>query len=72
MDKYDVIGGIISPTHDSYEKVNVKIENASHRCKMIQMCLQSSSWIRLSDWEISQIEWSSTLQVLQEHQVNSI
>lgn len=67
--RYEVIGGIISPTHDTYAKNNVRLENGTHRCKMIELSLQSSDWIRLSQWETSQLEWTSTLNVLEYHQV---
>ncbi|XP_055381153.1 nicotinamide/nicotinic acid mononucleotide adenylyltransferase 3 isoform X2 [Condylostylus longicornis] len=62
---YEVIGGIISPTHDDYGKVG--LVPAVHRCTMIKLATRSSSWIRLSDWEIQQSQWSRTRQVLQYH-----
>lgn len=66
--KGNVVGGIISPVHDSYKKPNVAIVNAKHRCKMINLSL-SSDWIRISDWEINQDKWTRTAEVLQYHQV---
>uniref|UniRef100_A0A1A9X1T8 Nicotinamide-nucleotide adenylyltransferase n=1 Tax=Glossina brevipalpis TaxID=37001 RepID=A0A1A9X1T8_9MUSC len=61
-----VIGGIVSPTHDDYGKKG--LAPAKHRCAMIKLALQSSSWIRLSDWETQQNGWSRTKSVLQYHQ----
>uniref|UniRef100_A0A1B0FG72 Nicotinamide-nucleotide adenylyltransferase n=1 Tax=Glossina morsitans morsitans TaxID=37546 RepID=A0A1B0FG72_GLOMM len=63
---HKVIGGIVSPTHDSYGKKGLAA--AKHRCAMIKLALQSSSWIRLSDWETQQDGWSRTKSVLQYHQ----
>ncbi|XP_055300259.1 nicotinamide/nicotinic acid mononucleotide adenylyltransferase 3-like [Sitodiplosis mosellana] len=70
----NVIGGIVSPVHDSYKKPNVQLVSSEHRCKMIKMSLQSSDWIRLSSWECKRKQWSPTLEVLQYHQnyLNSI
>lgn len=61
-----VVGGIISPVHDSYGKNG--LVSASHRCNMIKIGLQSSDWIRLSEWETQQEEWTRTRLTLQYHQ----
>lgn len=37
---------------------------------MLRLALQDSSWIRVSDWECHQEEWTRTRLVLQYHQVN--
>ncbi|XP_063699699.1 nicotinamide/nicotinic acid mononucleotide adenylyltransferase 3 [Culicoides brevitarsis] len=63
---YTVLGGIISPVHDSYPKVD--LAPAKHRLAMVKLGLQTSDWIRLSDWETLQAEWTRTRQVLQYHQ----
>lgn len=46
----------------------------THRLAMMKLALQSSSWIRLSEWECQQEEWTRTRNVLQYHQnyLNSI
>lgn len=62
-----VVGGIISPVHDSYGKNG--LVSATHRCNMIKIGLQSSDWIRLSEWETQQEEWTRTRLTLQYHQV---
>lgn len=62
-----MVGGIISPVHDGYGKK--ELESATHRLTMIRLALQSSDWIKLSDWESRQETWSKTKQVLQYHQV---
>lgn len=62
-----VVGGIVSPVHDSYAKKG--LVSATHRCAMIKIGLKTSDWIHLSDWETQQEEWTRTRQVLQYHQV---
>lgn len=64
---HEVIGGIMSPVHDGYGKKGLAA--ARHRCAMVKLALQSSSWIRLSDWEVSQDDWSRTMTTLKYHQV---
>ncbi|XP_058058060.1 uncharacterized protein LOC131209091 isoform X1 [Anopheles bellator] len=61
-----VVGGIVSPVHDSYAKKG--LVSATHRCAMVKIGLKSSEWINLSDWETQQEEWTRTRQVLQYHQ----
>ncbi|XP_058454274.1 nicotinamide/nicotinic acid mononucleotide adenylyltransferase 3 isoform X2 [Malaya genurostris] len=61
-----VVGGIVSPVHDSYGKKG--LVSATHRCTMIKLSLQSSEWIRLSEWETQQEEWTRTRLTLQYHQ----
>lgn len=60
------MGGIISPTHDSYGKKG--LAPSLDRCAMVKLALQTSSWIRLSDWEVHQPQWVRTQAVLQYHQ----
>lgn len=72
-DEYEVIGGIISPVHDSYRKSDLVA--GIHRCAMVNISVQSSDWIRLSDWECSeQTQWTRTRILLQYHQnyINSM
>ncbi|XP_039964354.1 nicotinamide/nicotinic acid mononucleotide adenylyltransferase 1-like [Bactrocera tryoni] len=63
---HHVIGGVVSPTHDSYQKKGLVA--GTHRFAMLKLALQSSTWIKPSDWEIQQTEWSRTISVLQYHQ----
>ena len=55
-DKYRVIGGFISPTHDYY--VNHKLGDlgipAIHRLKMISLALEDNDWIEVSPWHPNQ------------------
>lgn len=67
--RYEVIGGIISPVHDSYRKPD--LVRGHHRCVMVKISLQTSDWIRLSDWECNeQTDWTRTRMSLQYHQVS--
>ncbi|KAK2162451.1 hypothetical protein LSH36_98g02018 [Paralvinella palmiformis] len=63
--RYQVIGGIISPVSDAYNKKD--LASAKHRCAMIRLSLKSSDWIRLEPWESEQEVWSTTLKVLRHH-----
>lgn len=68
---HQVLGGIVSPVHDSYGKNG--LIPAKHRATMIKLGLQSSNWVRLSDWECNyQDKWTTTRQSLQYHQVQLI
>lgn len=66
MGTHNVIGGIMSPVHDAYKKGG--LVSSMHRCNMIRLGLQTSDWIRLSDWETRQEGWTRTRNSLQYHQ----
>lgn len=68
MGSHDVIGGIVSPVHDSYGKNS--LVPSKHRASMVKLALQTSEWIRMSDWEMQQDQWKRTRLTLQYHQVN--
>ncbi|KAJ6629955.1 Nicotinamide/nicotinic acid mononucleotide adenylyltransferase 1, partial [Pseudolycoriella hygida] len=63
---HQVIGGIISPANDAYKKPG--LISSTHRCAMIKGVLQTSDWIRLSDWECKQEDFTRTRISLQYHQ----
>ena len=44
-----VVGGVISPTHDTYKKKS--LIPAEHRLEMARRATACSDWIRVSDWE---------------------
>lgn len=69
---HEVIGGIVSPVHDAYKKKG--LVSQTHRLAMVRLTLESSSWIRTSEWECQQEEWTRTRNTLQYHQnyLNSI
>jgi nicotinamide mononucleotide adenylyltransferase len=69
---HEVVGGIISPVHDAYKKKG--LVSQTHRLAMMKLALQTSSWIRLSEWESQQEDWTRTRNVLHYHQnyMNSI
>ena len=62
----DVLFGLIYPVHDGYGKKDLAA--ASHRLAMVNLALQDTDWIKLSDWECSQNGHSRTLMVLKHHQ----
>lgn len=62
-----VVGGLISPVHDSYGKK--ELVSSTHRLAMVKLALQSSDWIKVSDWECQQETWSRTRAILQHLQV---
>ena len=53
-----IIGGFISPVHDSYGKKD--LVQAEHRVAMVKMALKSSDWINLDEWEVRQQGWTRT------------
>lgn len=68
----EVVGGIVSPVHDAYGKKGLIPQ--THRISMLKLALQTSNWIRISEWETQQEDWTRTRNVLQYHQnyLNSI
>uniref|UniRef100_A0A3B4WLM0 Nicotinamide/nicotinic acid mononucleotide adenylyltransferase 2 n=1 Tax=Seriola lalandi dorsalis TaxID=1841481 RepID=A0A3B4WLM0_SERLL len=64
--RFIVIGGIISPVHDSYGKPG--LVSSRHRLTMCQLAVQSSDWIRVDPWECYQDTWQTTCSVLEHHQ----
>ncbi|XP_074157764.1 nicotinamide/nicotinic acid mononucleotide adenylyltransferase 3 [Sminthopsis crassicaudata] len=62
---YQVIEGIISPVNDNYGKKDLAA--AKHRVAMVRLALQTSSWIRVDQWESEQKEWIETVKVLRHH-----
>ena len=72
MGTHDVVGAVISPTHDDYGKK--ELATAEHRCAMLKLATQNSDWIRVSTWEARQNCWTKTRLSLQHHQnlLNSI
>merc|ERR1719273_2297572 len=57
-----VVGGVLSPTHDAYEKSS--LIPATHRLEMARRAVEASDWLRVSDWEVTQEGWSRTRHVL--------
>ncbi|XP_041127286.1 nicotinamide/nicotinic acid mononucleotide adenylyltransferase 2-like [Polyodon spathula] len=63
--RFIVIGGIISPVHDSYGKPG--LVSSRHRLTMCQLAVQSSDWVRVDPWECYQDTWQTTCSVLEHH-----
>lgn len=66
MGTHIVVGGVISPVHDSYSRK--ELTSSAHRLAMLKSALQNNDWIRLSSWESRQNEWCKTKISLQHHQ----
>jgi nicotinamide mononucleotide adenylyltransferase len=62
--KADVVGGIMSPTHDGYRFRKPALLDAKHRLAMCESSVASSSWIAVNSWEADQSEWTRTRAVL--------
>ena len=60
-----VIGGILSPAHDSYAKKG--LIPFKFRKEMCEMAIKDSEWITVSDWEGKQEKWIETAKVLKYH-----
>uniref|UniRef100_A0A1I7XRA7 Nicotinamide-nucleotide adenylyltransferase n=1 Tax=Heterorhabditis bacteriophora TaxID=37862 RepID=A0A1I7XRA7_HETBA len=60
-----VVDGIMSPVADSFGKPY--LASASHRIAMVRAASETSSWIRVDDWECVQPRWSRTLSVMKHH-----
>jgi len=60
-----VLGGVISPTHDSYKKSS--LIPATHRLSMAKLAVSMSPNVSVSDWEVKQEGWSRTRLVLDEY-----
>lgn len=65
-DKYQVVGGIISPVSSQYEKVGLVL--AEHRLAMCRLAVEDSDWIVVDDWEARHSAYQRTAQVLEETQ----
>ncbi|XP_073886136.1 nicotinamide/nicotinic acid mononucleotide adenylyltransferase 2 isoform X3 [Macaca fascicularis] len=63
--RFIVIGGIVSPVHDSYGKQG--LVSSRHRLIMCQLAVQNSDWIRVDPWECYQDTWQTTCSVLEHH-----
>ncbi|XP_057306440.1 nicotinamide/nicotinic acid mononucleotide adenylyltransferase 1-like [Hydractinia symbiolongicarpus] len=64
--KFNVVGGIVSPTHDGYKKKGLVA--ADHRIEMCRRATKSSDWLRVSTWETEQDDWTETRKALQHFQ----
>lgn len=61
-EKYQVIGGVLSPVADSYEKPGLIAAN--HRLAMCKLAVADSDWIAVDEWEAAQSEYQTTIKVL--------
>ena len=64
--RYDVIGGFISPVHDAYGKLSLIPQH--HRLAMCDAAVASSSWLSVQSWEVRQRAWTTTARTLAKYQ----
>ena len=72
---WNVLGGIISPTHDDYKKKKPSLDvSYIHRINMVELSLTNYEFVKCSKWEAVQDEWTRTREVLEEHltQINRV
>jgi len=62
-----VLGGVISPTHDAYNKHKPSLISSTHRLTMARLAASLSPTVSVSDWEVRQEGWSRTRLVLDEY-----
>jgi len=62
----DVIGGIISPVHDTYGKSSLKGVGAERRVRMLELATDPSDWVAVSPWEAMEASrWTPTREVME-------
>lgn len=59
----------MSPVHDKYGKKDLAY--STDRSEMLRLALNNSDWVRISEWESKQDQWTPTRVVLQHHQVGT-
>ena len=72
---WNVLGGMISPTHDNYKRKKPSLKvSSNHRVKMVELALESYDFVRCSKWESEQDDWPRAGEILEEHlkQINQV
>ena len=72
--KYSVVGGIISPTHDTFVRTKTRrtprhLIPSRHRLAMLEAATATSSWLEVDKWEITRrrvLDYLSTLSHVRE------
>ena len=64
---WNVLGGIISPTHDNYKFFKPSLISSVHRVRMIELSIRNYNFARCSTWESDQQNYSSFGDALKEH-----
>ncbi|CAE7208323.1 NMA1 [Symbiodinium microadriaticum] len=61
--RFAVVGGYLSPVHDSYGKVT--LAPSHHRLKMVEAAVSDSDWLMADGWECTcQSTWTPTVDVI--------
>jgi hypothetical protein len=66
QDRYDVIGGFLSPVHDAYGKSSLIPQKL--RYDMCVAAVKNSSWLSVQEWEMKQKGWTTTAETLCKYQ----
>lgn len=61
-DKYQVIGGVLSPVSDAYAKAGLVASH--HRISMCEIAVADSDWIVIDHWEATQEDYQTSIKVL--------
>ena len=68
LGKYTVIGGFMSPSHDSYVSTKGSYIGSDDRIEMIKLAVEDSDWIECDEWECEQPHFVDFPQVCEEFQ----
>jgi nicotinic acid mononucleotide adenylyltransferase len=66
QNRYDVIGGWLSPVHDAYGKASLIPQK--QRYDMCVAAVSSSVWLSVQQWEMKQKGWTTTAETLCKYQ----
>ena len=67
QDRFEIIGGILSPVHDEYgirHKASLRAVNGQHRVAMSRLATACSDWIGVSDFEVQAEGWMFVTDVM--------
>ena len=64
--RYNIIGGFLSPVHDAYGKSSLIAQ--AHRLHMCEAAVSNSEWLSVQRWEMNQPGWTTTADTLCKYQ----
>ena len=66
QNRFDVVGGFLSPVHDAYGKSSLIPHH--HRQAMCELAVKDSEWMSVQSWELKQKGWTTTADTLCKYQ----
>lgn len=66
QNRYDVVGGFLSPVHDAYGKASLIPQ--AQRAAMCHAAVRDNEWLSVQEWEMNQTGWSTTADTLCKYQ----